>query len=34
MDDCLMVTEQDFLEMEAALWLNKKSHKNASVAGG
>ena len=23
-DNCLMATEQDFLEMEASLWLNKK----------
>ena len=31
--DCLMVTEWDFLGMEASLWLNKKS-QNGSVTKG
>ena len=33
LDNCLMVTEWDFLEMEASQWLNDKSRKE-SVAKG
>ena len=32
-DNCLMATRRDFLEMKAPLWLNKNS-QNGSVAGG
>ena len=28
-DSCLMVTERDFLEMEASLWLNERSQNVA-----
>ena len=33
-DNCLMVTKQDFLEMEASQWLNKKSQNRSSIAKG
>ena len=30
-DNCLIVTKQDFLEMEASLWLNEKSRVSPKI---